>query len=330
MKPACPVLAALFVFLCTPAFAQLNDCYKTVDHLIWVVRDIERVAGKWEGTGITRVGKVASIDLKGTRFGGRESGGRIRCAAGNLAGAKVAWIQPVSGDNAYSAFAGRRGEGVLALVHRLDSSQALDQEVARLQSLGVGVLQEGPFPDAGSGSRLVLLDTAAEGKYVLGLSCGSQSPGEKATATGHALSQYAFVVRDMRPVSAYWKKLGWPVMSYTHGQLIDLQYRGRPGRFDQELGWQRQGKIVYEWIVALKGPTVYEDFLKVHGEGFHHLAFDVPDMDKAIAKWKGAGYENVQSGAWGDAGKPGSGRFAYIDTGSIGGVVVELLWDFGR
>ncbi len=330
MRSAYFLLVASFACMSVPAIAQLNECYKTVDRLIWVVRDVDRVAGKWEGTGIARVGEVTSIDLKGTRFRGRDAEGRIRYAAGNLAGARVAWIQPVAGDNAYSAFMARRGEGVLALIHRIDSCQALDQEVARLKSLGVGVLQEGLFPDPGAGSRFVLMDTVAEGKYILGLVCGSQPQGERAGAGDHTLSQYAFVVRDMRSVSAFWKKLGWPEMSYTHGKLLDLQYRGKTGQFDQELGWQRHGKIVYEWIVPLKGPTVYEDFLKIHGEGFHHLAFDVPDMDKAIAQWKAKGCENIQSGGWGEAGKPGSGRFAYIDTESIGSIVVELLWNFGR
>ena len=35
----------------------------------------------------------------------------------------------------------------------------------------------------------------------------------------------------------------------------------------------------------------------------------------------------VQSGAWGEAGKPGAGRFAYADTTRFGGVTVELLWN---
>jgi hypothetical protein len=36
----------------------------------------------------------------------------------------------------------------------------------------------------------------------------------------------------------------------------------------------------------------------------------------------------VQGGAWGEKGKPGWGRFAYQDTHPIGGVDVELLWNY--
>ena len=49
------------------------------------------------------------------------------------------------------------------------------------------------------------------------------------------------------------------------------------------------------------------------------------DLDGAIARYKGLGYGVVQSGAWGDVGKKGSGRYGYMGTDSIGGVSVELI-----
>ena len=48
------------------------------------------------------------------------------------------------------------------------------------------------------------------------------------------------------------------------------------------------------------------------------------DLDGAIARYKGLGYGVVQSGAWGDVGKKGSGRYGYMATDAIGGVTVEL------
>ena len=36
----------------------------------------------------------------------------------------------------------------------------------------------------------------------------------------------------------------------------------------------------------------------------------------------------ASSGAWGAKDKPGSGRFTYVDTEPIGGVIAELLWNF--
>ena len=69
----------------------------------------------------------------------------------------------------------------------------------------------------------------------------------------------------------------------------------------------------------------HQDLLRLL-EGFHHLAFRVKDMDADLAWWAGLGYPESMSGGWGDKGKKGSGRFAYVDTQSIGGIDVEVLW----
>ena len=94
------------------------------------------------------------------------------------------------------------------------------------------------------------------------------------------------------------------------------------------LGWQRHGKVAYEWIQSLQGPDVYRDHMKVHGEGLHHLAFNVPDMDKDLGWWGGRGFPESMSGAWGEKDKPGSGRFAYVNAQSLGGTDIELLWNY--
>jgi methylmalonyl-CoA/ethylmalonyl-CoA epimerase len=139
------------------------------------------------------------------------------------------------------------------------------------------------------------------------------------------LSQFALVVKELASVSAFWRKLGWPEMVFTHPAIRDRRYRDAAGTFDQELGWHRHGTVTYEWIRSVRGPTVYDDFLKTHGEGVHHLGFDVPDFDAALARWARQGMKEAQSGAWGDPGKPGSGRYAYVDSEPAGGVFVELL-----
>jgi hypothetical protein len=78
----------------------------------------------------------------------------------------------------------------------------------------------------------------------------------------------------------------------------------------------------------LKGPTVYNDFIRLHGEGIQHFGFSVSDMDSAIDFFEQKGYKISMSGGWGEKGKPGSGRFAYVDLSKIGGMTIELLWSF--
>mgnify|MGYP005856957749 FL=1 len=119
-------------------------------------------------------------------------------------------------------------------------------------------------------------------------------------------------------------------MTVTRSLVNNPRYHGRPVTLDLQLGWHRHGKVVYEWCLEPEGDSVYADHIRRHGEGFQHFGMPVEDMDAAIERWKSLGFEVAQSGGWGAEGKPGSGRFAYLDTDAIGGVSVELLWSFPR
>jgi len=294
------------------------------------VDDVDKVTRGWRNLGFRQIGDASDVSLDQTLLRGKPVRSKVKVAGGRLGAVQVRWIQPVSGRNAYSEFLAKHGSGVFSLVHRVPTRAGLEAEIQRLGRLGVHVLEQGDASSPLGTVSYVYMDTEEGGKYSLGL---IYSPDAKSNETlpqapmDLKLSQYAFVVRDARRVSAYWNKLGFPEMTFDHGPLRDLIHRGLKGEFDQELGWQRQGEIVYEWIVPLKGPTVYEEHLKAHGEGFHHLAFDTNDIDGVTARWKELGFPPTQSGAWGTPGKPGSGRFSYSDTSSIGGIYVEFLWN---
>jgi len=322
-------VASLALLGTTPVLAGPPELYEQVTSVNWVVKDIDQVAAGWARLGYPVLQDFGEVTLP-LRYRGEPETAVVRVAQASFAGLPVIWIQPVSGKSAWADALEAHGEGVVSVNYAVPSGEALDAEVARLEGLGVGVLQTLEV-DAGQGPlRVVYMDTADEGKYVLGLTAGQlpQPPRTAPVSTfGPRLSQYALVVKDLAAVSAYWEKLGFPAMDVTHPDLTDLQYHGQPGTFDQKLGWHRHGTVTWEWITPLAGPTVYQDFLDTYGEGFHHLAFDVPDMDVATAAWEAEGFPIVQSGGWGEKGQPGSGRFAYADTTSIGGTTIELLWN---
>lgn len=317
------LLSVLLLAAPVCALAQLPEMYKTVDRITWVVKDLDRVTGAWEKLGISEVRQLGEIAM---------GAGRVRVAAGRLGDAQIDWMQPLEGTNALSAYLAKHGDSVFGLMHRAPTVQALNQEVERLRGLGVGTLERGTIETEAGTVDYAYLDTIEKGKYALGLIAMPETAESvidvPANPAGPKLTQFAFVARDTRAVSAFWSKLGFPEMSYTHGATRNPQYRGQPGRFDHELGWQRHGKVTYEWILPLRGPTVYEEFLKAHGEGLQHFGVAVEDMDKAIAGWKRLGYAVSQSGGWGEEGKAGSGRFAYIDLEAVGGLTLELLWNY--
>ncbi len=315
----------------TPAFGQVPECYRHVDSVDWVVPSLEGVLDGWRGLGFP-VEELGVHSLRNVAADGSAVTVQVKLARANLAGFQILWIEPVSANNLYTDFLERRGSGILSLNYRLDSLESLQEEAFRMADQGVDPLEKSTLEAAGSVRTVVYLDTDTEGRVGLALVHYSTPLEALAGKPSIALtpSQYAFIARDLKPISAYWEKLGFGKMEITHGPLGDLVYRGQPGAFDQRLGWQRHSDITYEWIEPLQGPSVYYEALKSHGEGFHHFAFNVEDMDQAIAFFKDHGFAVSQSGSWGEKGKPGSGRFAYIDTDGIGGVTVELLWNFSE
>jgi hypothetical protein len=206
----------------------------------------------------------------------------------------------------------------------------LEQEIDRFSDLGVGVVLRGNVPTDEGPVNFVFLDTQKKGKYVLGLITGPNDLQDSGgyNQLGMKFSQYAFAISDPEPVSSFWAAVGFPPLEITHGETWGKEYYGKPADFDMKLGWQRHGKIVYEWCIPLKEPTVYLDHIKSHGEGIQHLGFTVKDMDQAIKFFQDKGYRISMSGGWGEKGKSGSGRFAYVNTEEAGGETIELLWSY--
>jgi methylmalonyl-CoA/ethylmalonyl-CoA epimerase len=313
----------LFLLLLGSTFAgaaAMPDAYNNVDRVLFVVADADAAAGAWARAGVPVV-TPRLIDITPQRGPAI----RVRSASAFFENVTVDFIQPDSPAGPFADFLKRTKGGGMALVHALPDAAALDAEVKRLNAAGAATLLDATWKHGPESTRYVLFDTAKEGKYVLALRAGSDRRPSSAT---RRVTQYAFTARNLEPISAYWEKLGFPAMTYTRPETSELVYRGKPGQFDMRLGWQRHGKVPYEWIQALRGPSTYHDHLDKHGEGFHHLAFNVEDMDRAIREWEQSGFPMVMGGAWGEKGKPGSGRFAYHDLEACCGAEIELLWNF--
>ena len=308
--------------------APLPDMYKSVHALTWVVRDLTKPIEGWRKLGFDDVRVVGDVTLRDVRYRGKPAACRAKTATGHLGDVAVQWIQPLEGCAAYGDFLSRHGDGVFSLVHRAPTRDALDAEVKRMNALGVATLQTETVPSGRGTALRTSLDTEPRGKSVLGLVYYSDGAAPEPAPAGRRVAQFAFTVRQLEPVLDFWSGLGFTERSVTHPPLWDLRYHDRPGDFDAELGWQRHGRVPYEWILPLKGPTVYLDQMEKHGEGLHHIAFEVSDLDAEVARWTALGFPFVQGGAWGEKGKPGWGRFAYQNTQALGGADVELLWNY--
>jgi hypothetical protein len=329
------IIAIFLILFVISAKAQLPEPYKSVDQVFWIVKDLNQVTSGWSALGFTDVMHTGHMTMQDQTYRGNKISIAANIALARLGTLNVTWVQPAGGENAFTNFLSENnGDGVFALMHRFNSVQQMQEEEARLNNIGIATLQKGSiYTDAGNVTML-FMDTKKEGKYTLGFIHGPQVQNQETTGSystaplNATFSQYAFVIKDPQPVSDYWAKIGKPQMEITQPEMHDTKYKGKKAEFAMDLGWHRHGDVVYEWCIPRKAPNVYEDFVKKYGEGVQHFGFNVDDMDKAIKHFESKGYKVSQSGGWGEKNKPGSGRFAYVDTERIGGVTIELLWNY--
>jgi methylmalonyl-CoA/ethylmalonyl-CoA epimerase len=312
------------VFMVGTCLAQLPAFYKRVNRVTWLVKSLDHPLQGWERIGLSDVRVHEDLALEGL-YRGKPGSVKARVATGSLGSLTVDMLQPVDGDNAFNDFLARHGDGIFSIVHEVATMEDMTKEIERMRGLGVGVLQQLTIQVDAGPITLTYFDTEREGKYVLGL---IYWPGGAPPAGPPGkISHIAFVVRESEGPSAYWQKLGFPAMPKAHASpREDSRYHGKPLWLDFDVCWQRHTQFTYEWIISpANPPNLYADYLKTHGEGIQHLGVPVEDLEKSIAEYQKLGYAAAQSGAWGENGKKGSGRYSYMDTDSIGGVIAEVI-----
>lgn len=325
-------LITIFLLTQNASSQIVPDHYKNVDQLIWVVNDLDRTIAGWKKLGFD---EVTRLDTVSGYSGNKASTFKAISAKANLGGAQITWIQPLDQNSIFAEFQKEYGDGVMSIVHRLNDEQELYREISRLFELGVHKLDNITFTTSKGDINYVFLDTNQKGKYVLGLTINELDQNyfnllSSANTNNLEVSQYAFAIEDETQISNYWHKLGLPRITTSPINLSNKVYHKERTDFVIDLGWQLHGTVAYEWVIPRKPPTIHNDHIQKHGEGFHHLGFKVNDIKQVLNNYKSQGIEIISEGAWGEEGKPGSGIFKYMDTDTFGGVTLELLWNYEK
>jgi len=324
------ILLLLLVVACKPDKNTLPEHFGNVDQVIWVVSNMNKVIDHWKNLGFSQVIDLDTLNAE-IKSGSAEI--QLKMAKANLGGAHITWIQPLEQNSLFARFHADYGDGAMSLAHRFPDEAALLWEINRLSELGVDQLEEISISTLEGELNYIFIDTQRQGKYILGYTYGDVDPrffGNLKTDNLHdmKINQYAFAIRDQEPVSAFWAMIRQPEFEINYPELGNMHYYGEPTDHELIQGWQRHGTVAYEWCIPVKPPIVYDDHIKEHGEGIHHLAFTVDDMAKVLEDYESKGYVNSMGGTWGENNKPGSGRYEYINLEDAGGVTMELLWNF--
>lgn len=100
------------------------------------------------------------------------------------------------------------------------------------------------------------------------------------------------------------------------------EFHGQPSQARAKLAFFDMGSVQLELIEPDENPSTWREFLDKYGEGVHHIAFVIKDMEGKVKKLERNGMHLLQRGDY------KGGRYSYIDTLEQLKVLIELLENF--
>lgn len=135
--------------------------------------------------------------------------------------------------------------------------------------------------------------------------------------------QIGIIVKDVEKTArAYAGVFGIPkpaVVAIADDGFAQTDYRGGPSSAKGKAAFFDLGPVQMELIEPVGAPSTWEEFLRTHGEGLHHVAFRTQDMGEAREFLELKGMETIQQGGW------DGGQYAYMDGLESLGLILELL-----
>ena len=151
------------------------------------------------------------------------------------------------------------------------------------------------------------------------------------TVGTNLLAQVGFIVKDIETTKRKWAEfLGVPVpetQSAGDYAVTRTSFMGEPApeACCRMAFFDVGSNLQLELIQPNDKPSTWRNYLEEHGEGMHHLAFQVKDSGVCVASAEAAGLKLVQHGIYGD----GSGEYNYLDAPELK-CVVELLESYKK
>jgi catechol 2,3-dioxygenase-like lactoylglutathione lyase family enzyme len=135
--------------------------------------------------------------------------------------------------------------------------------------------------------------------------------------------QIGIIVKDVeKAASAYAGVFGIPkpaVVPIADDAFANTDYRGTPSSAKGKAACFDLGPVQMELIEPVGAPSLWEEFLRIHGEGLHHIAFKTQDLGAAREFLVSKGMETIQHGGW------DGGQYTYMDGSQQLGLILELL-----
>jgi methylmalonyl-CoA/ethylmalonyl-CoA epimerase len=127
------------------------------------------------------------------------------------------------------------------------------------------------------------------------------------------------VVKDMDQAIAHYNALGLGPFEPLKLSPAEGLLRGKRLISTPIISMGEVGGIVIELLQPTEEESLIKEFYETRGEGVHHIAFLVDDIDKETEKLVGKGFKVIFNQ------KFGQGGCVFFDTGQVGGVWIELF-----
>lgn len=136
------------------------------------------------------------------------------------------------------------------------------------------------------------------------------------------IAQIGYVVRDIDAAMDDWLKHGVGPWFYVDRVQTDyFRYRGVDSDMQMSVALANSGDVQLELIQPRNdAPSMYKDFLESGQEGMQHIAYWSSDYQRLLDRALRDGYTIGQEGSIGGE----KGRFAYLDTETTQGTVIEI------
>lgn len=146
----------------------------------------------------------------------------------------------------------------------------------------------------------------------------------------HRMAQVCIIVKDIEEAkNKFAEFLGLPVPEHIESgdyNVTQTEYMGEPAPEAKcYLAFFEVGPSLQIELIQPNGvPSTWQEHLDKHGEGMHHIGFDVADMPKSVENCEEFGMKVVQRGKYGD----GTGEYTYLDATDSLKCVIELLHSY--
>ncbi|PXW92447.1 glyoxalase/bleomycin resistance protein/dioxygenase superfamily protein [Streptohalobacillus salinus] len=137
------------------------------------------------------------------------------------------------------------------------------------------------------------------------------------------ITQIAIIVHDIERVKEAYANLfnmtPPDVVVTDDVEQAKTTYRGESTPARAKLCFFDFGQVQLELIEPDQHPSTWREYLDEHGEGVHHIAFQVKGMNETVKRLTEKGMPEVQKGEY------EGGRYSYIDSEGPLKVILELL-----